>query len=110
MRDKDACGADDSYIHYLKLYFCGSVKAPVMVLIFAAWLLLLSYTMSVVADAFLCPAVQVCLSASMCPMTSPHHWTSRSRLYCIRLPSPQCCQSDPQNGQGINSATEVGSS
>eukprot|EP00208_Stichococcus_sp_RCC1054_P004473 CAMPEP_0206146106 /NCGR_PEP_ID=MMETSP1473-20131121/29443_1 /ASSEMBLY_ACC=CAM_ASM_001109 /TAXON_ID=1461547 /ORGANISM="Stichococcus sp, Strain RCC1054" /LENGTH=206 /DNA_ID=CAMNT_0053542555 /DNA_START=112 /DNA_END=729 /DNA_ORIENTATION=+ len=58
VQDKDACGADDSYIHYLELYYCGKIKAPIMALFFVAWLALLFYTMSVVAEVFLCPAVQ----------------------------------------------------
>lgn len=60
VRDKDACGADDQYIPYLQLFYCGSGKLWLLVSAFlVVWLLLLFYAMSVVAEVFLCPAVQV---------------------------------------------------
>ncbi len=41
------------------MYYCGKVPAPAVAVFFVGWLLLLFYTMSVVAEVFLCPAVQV---------------------------------------------------
>ncbi len=60
MRDKDACGADDQYIPYLELFYCTAPKLRVPVAAWlVVWLLLLFYAMSVVAEVFLVPAVQV---------------------------------------------------
>ena len=60
VRDKDACGADDQYIPYLQLFYCASGNLWLLVSVFlVVWLLLLFYAMSVVAEVFLCPAVQV---------------------------------------------------
>lgn len=60
VRDKNACGADEQYIPYLQLFYCGSGKLWLLVSAFLlVWLLLLFYAMSVVAEVFLCPAVQV---------------------------------------------------
>lgn len=60
VRDKDACGADDQYIPYLELFYCASGKLWLLVSVFlVVWLLLLFYAMSIVAEVFLCPAVQV---------------------------------------------------
>ena len=61
MRDKDACGSDDHLIHYLEVFYCpgdGSLW-PLMAVCGAVWMLLLFYGMSVVAEIFLCPAVEV---------------------------------------------------
>lgn len=61
MRDKDACGSDDHLIHYLELFYCvagGRLKLLIASL-FVVWMLLLFYGMSIVAEVFLCPAVEV---------------------------------------------------
>ena len=60
VKDKDACGADDQYIPYLQLIYCASGNLWLLASVFlVVWLLLLFYAMSVVAEVFLCPAVQV---------------------------------------------------
>lgn len=61
VRDKDACGSDDHLIHYLELFYCvagGRLKLLIASL-FVVWMLLLFYGMSIVAEVFLCPAVEV---------------------------------------------------
>ncbi len=61
MRDKDACGSDDHLIHYLEVFYCpgGGSLWPLMAVCGVVWMLLLFYGMSVVAEVFLCPAVEV---------------------------------------------------
>ena len=61
VRDKDACGSDDHLIHYLEVFYCpgGGSLWPLMAVCGAVWMLLLFYGMSVVAEVFLCPAVEV---------------------------------------------------
>lgn len=64
---KDACGADDQYIPYLEVFYCASGGRLWLVVSawLVVWLLLLFYAMSVVAEVFLCPAVQVRRRASI---------------------------------------------
>ena len=66
MRDKDACGSDDHLIHYLEVFYCpgGGSLWPLMAVCGVVWMLLLFYGMSVVAEVFLCPAVEVRAAAS----------------------------------------------
>lgn len=61
MREKDACGSDDHLIHYLELFYClaGGRIELLVALLFVVWMLLLFYGMSIVAEVFLCPAVEV---------------------------------------------------
>ena len=61
MQEKDACGSDDHLIHYLELFYClaGGRIWPLVAVAFVVWMLLLFYGMSIVAEVFLCPAVEV---------------------------------------------------
>ena len=60
VKEKDACGADDQYIPYLQLFYCAPGNLWLLMSAFLViWLLLLFYAMSIVAEVFLCPAVQV---------------------------------------------------
>ena len=76
MQEKDACGSDDHLIHYLELFYClaGGRIWLLVAALFVVWMLLLFYGMSIVAEVFLCPAVEVrpeiCLLAAVlvCPV------------------------------------------
>ena len=84
MRDKDACGSDDHLIHYLEVFYCpgGGSLWPLMAACGVVWMLLLFYGMSVVAEVFLCPAVEVrgqLLLHEALP--AGQHWSVTARMH-----------------------------
>jgi hypothetical protein len=63
-----ACGSDDHLIRYLSLLYCtadGRMWLP-LTLLCCFWMLLLFYAMSIVAEHFLCPAVEVTRACFAC--------------------------------------------
>ncbi len=61
MTSNEACHAEDHYLSYLPCYYCaggGHIKWLMMPL-YLAWMLVLFYALSEVAEGFLVPSVEV---------------------------------------------------
>ena len=61
MTGNEACHAEDHYLSYLPSYYCaggGHIKWLMMPL-YLAWMLVLFYALSEVAEGFLVPSVEV---------------------------------------------------
>mmetsp|Transcript_1309 Transcript_1309/g.5364 ORF Transcript_1309/g.5364 Transcript_1309/m.5364 type:complete len:168 (+) Transcript_1309:134-637(+) len=52
------CTEDNMYIQYLPFYYCSGVPRPLVMLLLAAWLGLVFFGLSTVAETFLCPALE----------------------------------------------------
>ena len=65
VRRTPACTAEERYVPYLDILLCASPTARFpLLLVSAAWLLLLFFCLSEVAETFLVPAVEVRLPGS----------------------------------------------
>lgn len=81
VKKTDICHDEQKYIPYLPLYACAGTWGRTWLFIaYILWLFILFYCLSEVAEAFLVPAVEVCLPSADPPcflfVACPHLLTA----------------------------------